>query len=222
VAINREIEDLARDLIRHQHDHPPVRDLNRETDRRQTLSDRIAGDFSRMLDDQVQGLQALGAKYPQLDLGRVGIVGWSFGGYASALAVERRPDVFHVAVAGAPVVDWRDYDTAYTERYLGTPEGNRAGYDQSSLLPGAETLSRPLLVVHGTSDDNVYFLHALKLLDALFRSGRAVSILPLAGYTHRVADPTIVERLQNRVMGFLLDVLQAPTAPRPVTATATR
>jgi dipeptidyl-peptidase-4 len=176
-----------------------------------------------MLDDQVEGLQALGGKYPQLDLGRVGIVGWSFGGYASALAVELRPDVFHVAVAGAPVVDWRDYDTAYTERYLGTPAANPAGYERSSLTTHAATLARPLLVVHGTSDDNVYFMHSLKLLDALFRAGRAVSILPLAGYTHRVADPQIVERLQMRVTGFLLDVLKAarPPAPLPAPATAT-
>src|SRR5205823_9826812 len=76
----------------------------------------VAGDFSRTIDEQAAGLQALGAKHPEMDLSRVGIAGWSFGGYASALAVLKRGDVFHVAVAGAPVVDWRDYDTHYTER----------------------------------------------------------------------------------------------------------
>ena len=74
------------------------------------------------LDDQVAGLKALGRRFPEMDLERVGIVGWSFGGYLSALAVLKRPDVFKAAVAGAPVVDWLDYDTHYTERYLGLPQ----------------------------------------------------------------------------------------------------
>ena len=77
------------------------------------------------LDDQVAGLQALGKKFPEMDLERVGIYGWSFGGYMAALAVLQRPDVFKAAVAGAPVVDWLDYDTHYTERYLGLPGQGR-------------------------------------------------------------------------------------------------
>ena len=83
--------------------------------------------FGRVpLEDQVAGLKALGAKYPAMDLDRVGIDGWSFGGYMAALAVMRRPDVFKAGVAGAPVTDWHDYDTHYTERYLGVPpEGRR-------------------------------------------------------------------------------------------------
>jgi len=79
------------------------------------------------LDDQVAGLKALAAKHPQMDLGHVGVVGWSFGGYMAALAVLKRPDVFHAAVAGAPVCDWEDYDTHYTERYLGLPADRRLG-----------------------------------------------------------------------------------------------
>ncbi|HEX9102305.1 MAG TPA: DPP IV N-terminal domain-containing protein, partial [Polyangia bacterium] len=94
----------------------------------------IAGDFSRTIDDQAAALQALAAKHPELDLSRVGITGWSFGGYESALAVLKRGDVFHVAVAGAPVVDWHDYDTHYTERYLGVLPEHKAAYDASSLL----------------------------------------------------------------------------------------
>ncbi len=86
----------------------------------------VAGDLADVvLADQVAALQALGAIYPDLDLGRVGITGWSFGGYLSALAVLDRPDVFHCAVAGAPVTEWRLYDTAYTERYLGSARGER-------------------------------------------------------------------------------------------------
>ncbi|RME39472.1 MAG: S9 family peptidase, partial [Planctomycetota bacterium] len=81
------------------------------------------------LEDQVAGLLALGERYPEMDLDRVGIYGWSFGGYFSAHAVMQRPDVYHAGVAGAPVCDWRDYDTHYTERYMGLPEKNREGYD---------------------------------------------------------------------------------------------
>jgi dipeptidyl-peptidase-4 len=160
----------------------------------------IAGDFSRTVDDQVEALQELGKKYPELDLSRVGITGWSFGGYLSALAVLKRPDVFRVAIAGAPVVDWRDYDTTYTERYLGLPDENKAGYEKSSLLTYAANLTRPLTLVHGTNDDNVYFFHTLKLVNALFRAGRKFEVMPIDGLTHMVADPVAREQLETRIM----------------------
>jgi dipeptidyl-peptidase-4 len=142
-----------------------------------------------------------------MDLGRVGIFGWSFGGYMSALAVLRRPDVFHVGVAGAPVTEWMDYDTCYTERYLGMPESNAEGYRKSSLLGSAEQLSRPLLLIHGTSDDNVYFTHTLKLSEALFRAGKPFGLLPLAGFTHIVPDPLVQERLWTRIVDALAAAL---------------
>src|SRR4029077_10378396 len=141
------------------------------------------------LEDQVLGLKALGERYPAMDLGRVGIDGWSFGGYMSALAVMRRPDVFKAGVAGAPVVDWLDYDTHYTERYLGVPPKDDDAYKSSSLLTYAKDLSRPLLIVHGTADDNVYFRHSLRLADALFREGKEFEILPLPGLTTQVPAP---------------------------------
>lgn len=183
---------------------------NRGTLRRgRTWERAIKGSFGSVpLDDQVAGLRALSAKIPQMDLSRVGIYGWSFGGYLSALAVLRRPEVFKVAVAGAPVVDWRDYDTHYTERYLSVPETNEKGYDESSLLTYAPSLSRPLLLIHGTGDDNVYFFHTLKLADALFKSGRAADLLPLSGFTHMVADPLIRERLYGRIVAYLFDHLR--------------
>jgi dipeptidyl-peptidase-4 len=168
----------------------------------------IAGDFSRTLDDQVTALRALGAAHPELDLSRVGIYGWSFGGWLSALAVLERPDVFQVAMAGAPPVDWTDYDTFYTERYLDLPEKNPEGYRKSSLLTYAPSLSRPLLLVHGTADDNVYFFHTLKLADALFRAGRPFSLLPLVGLTHMVPDPVVVEQLWTRIAAHLLSALK--------------
>ena len=179
---------------------------NRGTPRRDRAWERaIKGSFGTVpLADQVEGLQALGAQFPELDLERVGIFGWSFGGYMAALAVLCRPDVFKVGVAGAPVVDWLDYDTHYTERYLDLPDAAPAAYHGSSLLTHAPNLSRPLLLIHGTADDNVYFFHSLKLADALFRAGRPFELCPLAGVTHQVPDPTVRVRLWARISDFLL------------------
>jgi dipeptidyl-peptidase-4 len=178
---------------------------NRGTPRRDRAWSRaIKGDFGQVpLDDQVTALKALGARLPELDLSRVGIYGWSYGGFMSALAVMRRPDVFKVAVAGAPVVDWRDYDTHYTERYLDLPQANPKGYEASNLLSYAAKLDRPLLLIHGTTDDNVYFFHSLKLAAALFRAGRRFEFLPLT-VTHQVPDPVVREQLWSRIVEFLL------------------
>jgi dipeptidyl-peptidase-4 len=143
-----------------------------------------------------------------MDLAHVGVYGWSFGGYLSGLAVLRRPEVFHAAVAGAPVTDWREYDTHYTERFMGLPDEQRAAYDRSSLVTNASSLTRPLLLVHGTADDNVYFSHAALLSNALFRAGRAHDFLPLIGFTHIVPDPTINRRLYERIAAFFVTHLQ--------------
>jgi dipeptidyl-peptidase 4 len=175
----------------------------------------IKDDFSGViLDDQVAALQALAQAVPEMDLTRVGISGWSFGGYLSALAVLKRPDVFHAAVSGAPVVDWLDYDTFYTERYLGIPPGADSVYARNGLLGEAPNLQRPLLVLHGTSDDNVYFFHSLKLVNALFRAGRQqFEFLPLSGFTHMVADPVVLERLHRLEVDFLKAHLVQPASP---------
>ena len=163
------------------------------------------------LEDQVAGLRALGKQFPELDLDRVGIVGWSFGGYMAANGVLRRPDVFKAAVAGAPVTDWEDYDTHYTERYMGLLPESRRAYEEASLIPLAKDLSRPLLLVHGTADDNVYFRHTLKLADALFRAGKEFEVLPLPGVTHMyTADPQVAERLWERSVRFFKTHLGEP------------
>ena len=154
------------------------------------------------LADQVAGLQAAGARYPELDLARAGIFGWSFGGYFSAMAAMRRPDVYRAAVAGAPVCDWRDYDTHYTERYLGLPQANPDGYRRSSVETWCPDLRVPLLVIHGTADDNVYFMHSLKLTDALFRAGRPYDFVVLPGFTHMVPDAAVQRALQERILAF--------------------
>ena len=124
------------------------------------------------------------------------------------MAVMRRPDVFDVGVAGAPVCDWADYDTHYTERFMGLPAENAAGYEAANVLTHAPRLERPLMVIHGTSDDNVYFVHALKMSDALLRAGRPHEFVPLAGSTHMVADPAVAQALQGRIMDFLRDGLE--------------
>jgi dipeptidyl-peptidase-4 len=157
------------------------------------------------LADQVTGLRALGSSYPELDLDRVGITGWSFGGYMSALAVLRQPGVFKAAVAGAPVTDWLDYDSHYTERYLGMP--GQELYAAASLLESASRLQRPLSIVHGTADDNVYLRHSLKLIDQLERAGRSFEFLPLRGATHHVADPVLRQQFEKRTAKFFHDHL---------------
>ncbi|MBI2838581.1 MAG: DPP IV N-terminal domain-containing protein [Acidobacteria bacterium] len=153
------------------------------------------------LEDQVAGLKALGEKYAELDMSRVGVTGWSFGGYFAAMATIRRPDVFTCGVAGAPVVDWEDYDTHYTERYMDVPPANPDGYKKANVLTYASQLERPLLLIHGLTDDNVYVEHTLKLAGALFAAGRHYELLPLLS-THMVPDPAMRLRLQMRIMDF--------------------
>lgn len=147
-------------------------------------------------------MQALCKKYDEMDPSRVGITGWSFGGYFSAMAVLKRPDVYKAAVAGAPVTDWHDYDTHYTERYLGMPDANAEGYRVCDASTYADQLSRPLLLIHGTTDDNVYFQHTLKLHDALFKAGKPHELLALSGFTHMVPDPNVSMRLYERIVRF--------------------
>lgn len=158
---------------------------------------------SPVLDDQVDALHAVAAENPDLDLSRVGIRGWSFGGYLAALAVLRRPDVFHCAVAGAPVTDWRLYDTFYTERYLGHPDTEPAAYERTSLLNDAHRLERPLLIIHGLADDNVVAAHTLQLSSALLAAGKPHEVLPLSGVTHMTPQAVVAENLLRHKLDFL-------------------
>lgn len=157
----------------------------------------IAHKFAEItLADQVDALDAALAKFPdKLDGTRVGIRGWSYGGYLSALALLARPDRFHVGVAGAPVTDWSLYDTAYTERYLGHPEQHPAVYGENSLLGLAPNLRGKLLIVHGLADDNVVAAHSLQLSGALLGAGKLHDFLPLAGVSHMTPQVTVKENL---------------------------
>jgi len=156
-----------------------------------------------VLEDQVDALAAIAASTPDIDLSRVAIRGWSFGGYLSALAVLRRPDVFHAAIAGAPVTEWRLYDTHYTERYLGHPDQDATAYDQCSLLGDAPKLSRPLMIIHGLADDNVTVAHTLRLSSALLAAGRPHQVLPLTGVTHMASQEEVAENLLLLQVDFL-------------------
>lgn len=179
----------------------------------------IAGDFaSGVLEDQVTALNAATGAFADLDATRVAIRGWSFGGYLSALAVLRRPDVFHAGVAGAPVTDWRLYDTHYTERYLGDPVTEPDRYRGSSLIDDPERAVtvqvRPLLIIHGLADDNVFVAHSLRLSSALLAAGYPHSVLPLSGITHMTPQETVAENMLLLQVAFLKQALGLTAAER--------
>jgi dipeptidyl-peptidase-4 len=168
------------------------------------VRDNLAG---VALEDQVDALHALARDHP-LDLDRVAIRGWSFGGYLAALAVLRRPDVFHAGIAGAPVADQRLYDTHYKERYLGHPAEQPQVYAWNSLvtddgLSGAAETVRPLMIIHGLADDNVVVAHSLRLSSALLAAGRPHEVLPLSGVTHMTPQEEVAENLLLLQVDFL-------------------
>ncbi|WP_428391246.1 DPP IV N-terminal domain-containing protein [Lichenicoccus sp.] len=165
--------------------------------------------IDKPLADQIDGLRALAGTIPQMDLQHVGVTGWSFGGYFTAMAMIRRPDVFAGGVAGAPVVDFADYDTAYTERYLGTPQDDPVGYKASNVLTYAARLSRPLLILHGLTDDNVYFENTMKLTQALLDAGKPYRLILLPG-THLLPDPLLRTRVDEARAAFLAETLGPP------------
>jgi dipeptidyl-peptidase-4 len=170
----------------------------------------VAGDLARpVLEDQIDALHAAAQHCADLDLSRVGIRGWSFGGYLAALAVLRAPEVFHAAVAGAPVTDFELYDTHYTERYLGHPRESPETYEQVSLLNEAAQLTRPLMIIHGLADDNVVVAHSLRLSSALLAAGRPHTVLPLTGVTHMASQEEVAENLLLLQVDFLKAALRA-------------
>jgi dipeptidyl-peptidase-4 len=161
-----------------------------------------------VIDDQVEAIADVANHFPDdVDSSRVGITGWSFGGYLSALAVLKRPDVFHAAVAGAPVTEWLWYDTAYTERYLGHPEKFPEIYEDHSLLPMASELERPLMLVHGLADDNVVAAHSLSLSGALLANKKPHTVLPLSGVTHMTPQEIISENLMLLTVEYFKEQL---------------
>ena len=171
-------------------------------------SKTVFGDtLSAPLDDQVDALDAISASFPDLDRGRVGIHGWSYGGALAAIAVIRRPDVFHAAVSGAAPHDQRLYDTHWRERFLGLPQQNPEGYERSSTMTEAASLTRPLLLIHGMADDNVVVAHTLRMSAALLAAGRPHQVLPLSATTHMPTDADTVSQLLRHEPAFLAESL---------------
>ncbi|MFD7699108.1 prolyl oligopeptidase family serine peptidase [Streptomyces caelestis] len=172
-----------------------------------------------VVQDQVDALRALAADFP-LDLDRVAVRGWSFGGYLAALAALRRPDVFHAAVVGAPVTDLRLYDTHYQERYVGHPDEQPEVYRRNSViddagLVGAAEPHRPMMIIHGLADDNVVVAHSLRLSSALLAAGRPHEVLPLSGVTHMTPQEEVAENLLRLQLGFLKRSLGLANGDQP-------
>jgi len=158
------------------------------------------------VDDQVAGVKQL-ARQGLADPERVGIYGWSYGGYLSAMCLARAPEVFKVAVAGAPVTQWDGYDTHYTERYLGTPQTNPLAYTESSLLRHVERIAGKLLLVHGLIDENVHFRHTARLINALIRARKSYDLLLFPDERHlprHLADRVYME---ERIRDYFLQHL---------------
>jgi dipeptidyl-peptidase-4 len=133
--------------------------------------------------DQVRGVEFL-RSLPYVDADRIGIFGWSYGGYMTLMCLMQSPATFAAGVAGAPVTDWSLYDTHYTERYLSTPAGNPKGYEAGNVLTYADRLSRPLLLVHGMADDNVLFTNSTALMKKLQDAQKPFDLMTYPGGKH--------------------------------------
>jgi len=170
----------------------------------------VHGDtLSPVIEDQVDALHAAAGHCADLDLERVGIRGWSYGGTLAAAAVIRRPEVFHTAISGAAPSDQRLYNTHWRERFLGHPDDEPERYDRCSPVTEAASLRRPLLLVHGLADDNVVAAHTLRMSAALLAAGRPHRVLPLSGSAHSPADETTVTQLLLYQLDFLRETLPA-------------
>lgn len=151
--------------------------------------------------DQVDGVAWL-VKEGLADPKRVGIYGWSYGGYMSAMALARAPQTFHAAVAGAPVTHWDGYDTHYTERYMGTPEGNPKGYEDSAVMTHLPQMTGELMIVHGLIDENVHFRHAARLIQALISAGKDHELLMFPDERHMPRKEEDRVYMERRMLQF--------------------
>ncbi len=153
------------------------------------------------VDDQVAALEQL-ADEGIVDIERVGIYGWSYGGYLTVMSMLRRPDLFKVGVSGAPVSDWDGYDTGYSERYMDTPRNNAEGYREGSLLTHANRLRGRLLLIHGGVDENVHFRHTARLITALTAADRDYDLLIFPSERHMPRDRAGLEYQERRIARY--------------------
>lgn len=159
------------------------------------------------LADQTAGVKQI-AQRPYVDGSRVGVFGWSYGGYMTSIMMLKEPEVFHVGIAGAPVTDWRNYDTIYTERYMRTPQENLEGYDLGSALPYAKNLKGKLLILHGSVDNNVHPGNTIQLIDALIKAQKKFELTLYPAARHGVGGPGS-QHVNSSMIDFLLEHLKS-------------
>ncbi len=158
------------------------------------------------VDDQVCGVNWLVAK-GLADPARVGIYGWSYGGYMSAMALAKAPDVFKAAVSGAPVTSWDGYDTHYTERYMGLMDENSKGYHESSVMSNVHTIKGKLFLIHGMIDENVHFRHTVRLINALNNASVRYDLLIFPGERHMPRGLQDRIYMEKRILRFFGEAL---------------
>ncbi len=157
--------------------------------------------------DQAEAAMYLVKKYKFVDSSRIGIWGWSYGGYMSSLTLFKFGNIFKLAVAVAPVTTWRLYDTIYTERYMQTPQMNPEGYEESSVLKYVDALKGKYLVIHGTTDDNVHWQNTIQLVDKLQKAGKQFSTLFYPNKDHSIAGVDTRYHLFTLITNFILENL---------------
>lgn len=162
------------------------------------------------IEDQVEGLQYVAEKFNFVDLSRVAIHGWSYGGFLSLMGLIQRPNVFKLAIAGAPVTVWMAYDTGYTERYMDVPENNQQGYEEGSVALHVDKLpSEPnrLLILHGFLDENVHFFHTNFLVSQIIRAGKPYQLQVYPNERHSIRCPESGEHYEIMLLHFLQQYL---------------
>jgi dipeptidyl-peptidase-4 len=152
------------------------------------------------LNDQLDGIRYLGT-LGFADMTRVGISGWSYGGYMTLYALANAPGTFKAGIAGAPVTDWRNYDSIYTERYMGLPEENPEGYKRSSPLTNAGEIKARLLILHNIEDDNVHFQNSVQMANALEREGKQFQMIVYPQKSHGVGGP-LRKQMEQAMLDF--------------------
>ncbi|MGH7737449.1 MAG: DPP IV N-terminal domain-containing protein [Candidatus Tyrphobacter sp.] len=170
--------------------------------------DRAANEhlFTERMGEIAMAGQLVGAHWlreqPYVDASRLGLFGWSYGGYLTAFTLTHAPGVFRSGIAGAPPADWRFYDTAYTERYMGTPQQHPAAYRATAVIPAAGRLASHLLVIQGSSDDNVHLMNSISLLEAFIRAGKDVEYALYPGARHGVTGIAAQRNLYTRMLDW--------------------
>ena len=158
------------------------------------------------IEDQIAAAQWIGSQ-SFVDAGRIGIFGWSFGGYMASLAMTKGADVFKVGIAVAPVTTWRYYDTIYTERYLQTPQENPQGYDENSPINFAGLMKGKYLLIHGTADDNVHYQNAVEMAEALIQKNKEFEFMTYPDKNHGIYGGNTRLHLYQKMTDFILNNL---------------